>query len=68
VSGSGSGGTSYVFFTNAQGADNIGVEFEARKSLGGISDALAPMTLFQNVMVMQSQIHLSRTLKRRPRT
>jgi len=31
---SGSGGTSYVFFTNAQGGDNIGVEFEARKSFG----------------------------------
>ena len=32
--GSGSGGTSFVFFTNAQAADNYGVELELRKGLG----------------------------------
>jgi outer membrane receptor protein involved in Fe transport len=58
VYGSGSGGTSFVFFTNAKGADNYGVELEARKDLGGYAAALTPFTVFTNVTVMNSKIRL----------
>jgi outer membrane receptor protein involved in Fe transport len=58
VYGSGSGGTSFVFFTNAKSADNYGVELEFRKRLGALGGAFEPLTLFSNVTVMQSQIHL----------
>jgi len=58
VYGSGSGGTSFVFYTNARSADNFGVELEARKGLGAFGAALAPFTIFSNVTVMDSRIHL----------
>ncbi|MEO7456204.1 MAG: TonB-dependent receptor [Gemmatimonadaceae bacterium] len=58
VYGSGSGGTSFVFFTNAEGADNYGVELELRKGLGMLNAALEPLTFSSNVTVMQSRIHL----------
>ncbi len=58
VYGSGSGGTSFVFFTNAKSADNYGVELELRKDLAGLGALFAPLTFFSNVTVMQSQIHL----------
>jgi outer membrane receptor protein involved in Fe transport len=59
VYGSGSGGTSFVFYTNAKSADNFGVEVELRKDLDGwFGKAFAPFSVFSNVTVMQSQIHL----------
>ncbi len=58
VYGSGSGGTSFVFYTNAEGADNCGVELELRKGLGMLGSAFAPLTFSSNVTVMQSRIHL----------
>jgi TonB-dependent receptor len=58
VYGSGSGGTSFVFYTNAKSADNIGVELEVRKELRGVAAPLAPFTVFSNVTVMNSRIHL----------
>jgi outer membrane receptor protein involved in Fe transport len=58
VSGSGSGGTSYVFYENARSADNYGVELELRKGLGALASALEPLTVFSNATVMKSQIHL----------
>jgi outer membrane receptor protein involved in Fe transport len=58
VSGSGSGGTSYVFYENARSADNYGVELELRKGLGALASALEPLTFFTNATVMKSQIHL----------
>ena len=58
VYGSGSGGTSFVFFTNAQSADNYGVELELRKGLGMLGSAFEPLSFFANATVMQSQIHL----------
>ena len=58
VYGSGSGGTSFVFYTNARSADNVGAELELRKDLGAMAKRLEPYTFFSNVTVMQSQIHL----------
>ena len=58
VYGSGSGGTSFVFFTNAKSADNYGVELELRKHLGALGKFFEPLTCFSNVTVMESQIHL----------
>ena len=58
VYGSGSGGTSFVFYTNAKGADNYGIEFELRKDLRSVASALSPLTVFSNVTVMDSKIHL----------
>ncbi len=59
VFGSGSGGTSFVFFTNAASADNLGVEVELRRNLGALASVLSPLSVFGNVTVMRSQIHLS---------
>src|ERR1043166_1457200 len=58
VYGSGSGGTSFVFYTNAKAADNYGIEMELRKSLGAFGSAFDPFTLFTNVTMMDSRIHL----------
>ena len=58
VAGSGSGGTSYVFFENARSADNYGVELELRKNLGNLATVLEPLTFFSNATLMKSQIHL----------
>ena len=58
VAGSGSGGTSYVFFENAKSADNYGVELELRGRLGRVASALEQLTFFSNATVMKSQIHL----------
>jgi outer membrane receptor protein involved in Fe transport len=51
-------GTRTVFYTNAESADNYGVEVELRKDLGFLADALTPFTLFTNVTAMKSTIHL----------
>lgn len=51
-------GTRTVFYANAQGADNYGIEFEGRKDLGFLGRALAPYSVFANVTVMRSMIHL----------
>ena len=58
VFGAGSGGTAFVFYTNAESADNYGVEMELRKDLIGLGKFFTPYTFFSNVTVMQSQIHL----------
>ncbi len=49
-------GTLANSFVNAEGADNYGVELEARKSLDFLSPVLAPLTLFANTTLMQSEI------------
>ncbi|MDP9205131.1 MAG: TonB-dependent receptor [Gemmatimonadota bacterium] len=51
-------GTRTVFYTNAEKADNLGVELEARKNLGFVAGALTPFSLFSNLTVMKSTIHL----------
>jgi TonB-dependent receptor len=51
-------GTRTIFYTNAENADNFGVELEARKNLGFIGDVLTPFSVFSNLTVMKSTIHL----------
>ena len=51
-------GTRTVFYTNAESADNYGVELEMRKDLGFLGKALSPFAVFTNVTAMQSTIHL----------
>jgi outer membrane receptor protein involved in Fe transport len=53
VYGSGSGGTSFVFFTNAEGADNYGVELELRKDLSSLGKRFEPVTFFTNLTAHQ---------------
>jgi outer membrane receptor protein involved in Fe transport len=59
VYGAGSGGTSFVFFTNAARADNIGVELELRKDLDQLGKFFEPFTFMANATVMQSEISLA---------
>jgi outer membrane receptor protein involved in Fe transport len=59
VFGSGSGGTSYVFFTNAQAANNYGLELELRKRLGAFGSLLEPLSAFANATLMKSEIQLA---------
>ena len=47
-----------VTFVNADAADNLGVELEARKELGFVTDALRAFTAFSNLTVMRSEIRL----------
>lgn len=54
-------GTSVVTFVNADGAENLGVELEARKQLGFIADPLESMTMFTNLTLMNSSIDIARS-------
>ena len=49
-------GTQQFTFINANGANNYGVELEARKGLGALLAPLDPITAFANVTVMRSDI------------
>lgn len=51
-------GTRTVFFTNAESADNYGIELEARKSLDALAGALEGLSVFANLTLMQSEISL----------
>lgn len=51
-------GTRIVTFLNADRADNIGLELDARIGLSGIADALEPVTVFSNLTLMNSKVHL----------
>ena len=51
-------GTRTVFYTNAESAENYGIELEMRKNLGFITPAFAPFSMFSNLTVMESKIHL----------
>jgi outer membrane receptor protein involved in Fe transport len=64
-------GTALVTFVNATGAENYGVELEARKNLSFLSPALAPVALFTNATLMHSEIRIgselaSKTTDERP--
>ena len=50
-------GASQLSFTNAAGAENYGVELEARKRLDFIAQRLNGVTGFANVTMMRSEIH-----------
>jgi outer membrane receptor protein involved in Fe transport len=52
------GGQSIVSFFNAAGASNLGIEFEARKGLGMLSERLEPWAVFSNVTLMRSDIEV----------
>lgn len=47
-----------VTYVNADAADNLGIELEARKGLGFMTHALRAFTAFSNVTVMRSEIRL----------
>ena len=51
-------GTLANSFVNAEGANNYGIEVEARKSLDVLAEALLPFSLFANATLMQSDIDL----------
>ncbi|MGI9044632.1 MAG: TonB-dependent receptor domain-containing protein [Gemmatimonadaceae bacterium] len=51
-------GTRVVTFINADGADNIGIELEARTGLDRIVQSLSRFTAFSNVTLMQSRVSL----------
>ena len=52
------GGQPIVSFFNARAANNLGVELEARKGLGGLAESLEPIALFTNVTLMRSDIEV----------
>ncbi len=54
----GSSGTRIITFVNAKGADNLGLEFEARKFLDVLSPYLANVAVTTNATVMASEIRL----------
>jgi len=51
-------GTRTVFYTNAESANNFGVELEMRKNLGFIGSAMSPFSVFSNLTAMHSAISL----------
>jgi len=54
-------GARTVFYLNADGADNYGVELELRKNMGLLAAPLNALTFFTNVTVMESKIKLGET-------
>jgi outer membrane receptor protein involved in Fe transport len=52
------GGQPFVSFFNADAAENLGVELELRKNLGGFLPALDPYAFFSNLTVMRSSIEI----------
>jgi len=50
-----------VFYINAEGADNYGVELELRKNMGFVAGPLNALTFFTNLTVMESKIKLGAT-------
>ncbi len=52
------GAQRFLAYVNAEKATNYGVEFELRKSLAMLHEALRPFTLFSNVTLMSSTITL----------
>jgi outer membrane receptor protein involved in Fe transport len=49
-------GASQYTFINAIGAENLGVEIEARKGLTALGAWMAPVTVFANATIMRSEI------------
>ena len=49
-------GATRLSYTNAAGAENFGVELEARKQLGFVHPVLQPLAAFANATVMRSEI------------
>ena len=55
-------GAPALSFVNTDGANNYGVELEARKNLSALSRALTPFTAFANATVMRSRISAGSTV------
>ncbi|MEJ7760720.1 MAG: TonB-dependent receptor plug domain-containing protein [Gemmatimonadaceae bacterium] len=51
-------GTRIVTFINADGADNLGVELEARTGLDRLGSFFAPLSVFSNMTFMRSEVRL----------
>jgi outer membrane receptor protein involved in Fe transport len=51
-------GTRVVSFANARRAENYGIELEGRKRLDFLADALEPLTIFSNLLLMSSEIEI----------
>ena len=51
-------GTRVVTFINADGADNLGLELEARAGLDRVAASLRNLAVFSNLTLMQSQVQL----------
>lgn len=56
-----SSANSLLTYVNAESADNVGVELEARKGLGFLAGPLEGLTAFTNLTLMRSRIHLAAT-------
>jgi TonB-dependent receptor len=54
-------GSRTVFYLNADGADNYGVELELRKGMGFLTRSLDALTAFTNLTLMESKIKLGET-------
>jgi len=54
----GTSGTRVITYVNAKGADNYGVELEARKGLDALGAGLRPFTVFANATIMKSKIRI----------
>ncbi len=54
----GTSGTNIITYVNARGANNTGVELEARKRLDLLAGPLRTFTLFANATLMKSEIKL----------
>lgn len=57
----GTSGTRIISYVNADGAENYGVELEARKSLAFLAEGLRPISVFGNATVMHSRITIDRS-------
>lgn len=57
----GTSGTRIITFVNTLGANNYGVELEARKSLAMVGEGLRPLSVFANATIMRSEIEIDPT-------
>ncbi|HET9064327.1 MAG TPA: TonB-dependent receptor [Gemmatimonadales bacterium] len=57
----GTSGTRIITYVNALGANNYGVELEARKRLDVLSEAFSSLTVFANATFMESKIEIDAT-------
>jgi TonB-dependent receptor len=57
----GTSGTRIITFVNAEGADNIGLELEARKNLDFLTPRLANFSVSTNATIMRSEIRIDPT-------
>jgi outer membrane receptor protein involved in Fe transport len=54
----GTSGTRIITYVNAKGAENLGLELEARRNLSILSSRLTSLTAFSNVTVMRSRVRI----------